>query len=183
MSLISKILPRGGGKPWAFDRLVELMNHVGTLWIFVLMIVVNLDIFGRSVLNQPLPGANEIVSMSIVGLVFLQLAHTLRSGRFLRTELIIERVQRSYPSVGLALDALYNLIGAVMMVVLLWFGIPHFTEAWEVGLYVGTLGQFTFPLWPIRLTVLFAVTITTIQFVIQMLNSMRQMRQHPETRA
>lgn len=166
-----------------FGRLVGLMNGVGTLWIFVLMVLINADIIGRGALNHPVQGVNEIVSMSIVGLVFLQLAHTLRSGRFLQSDLFLGNIQRRAPKLGLAIEAFYNFVGAMMMGIILYFGIPHFIETWNVGEYVGTYGQFTFPLWPIRLVMLFAVVITAIQFLILMVASLQQMAGSTSARA
>ena len=149
-----------------FDGLTGAMNGIGTLWIFVLMVLINADILGRSAFDHPLQGVNEIVSMSIVGIVFMQLAHTLRSGRFLRSDLLATTLEGRRPAAAAMLDALYNLLGAVVMAVIFWFSVPHFFEAWEVGLFVGTFGQFTFPLWPVRLVLLVGVAATGIQFLI-----------------
>ena len=175
--------PPSGQETSVFGRLVGLMNGAGTLWIFVLMVLINADIIGRGAFNHPVQGVNEIVSMSIVGLVFLQLAHTLRSGRFLRSDLFLGTIQRRVPKLGLAIEAFYNFVGAVMMGVILYFGTPHFIETWNVGDYVGTYGQFTFPLWPIRLVMLFAVVITGSQFIILMVASLQQIAGHSSASA
>jgi hypothetical protein len=39
----------------------------------------------------------ELVSLSIVGIVFLQLADTLHSGRFTRADVLLQRLQRTPP--------------------------------------------------------------------------------------
>ena len=53
------------------------MNSIGTAWVFVLLVIINLDIGGRALFNHPVRGVPEIVALSIVACVFLQIAHTL----------------------------------------------------------------------------------------------------------
>ena len=50
-------------------------------WIFVLMVVINVDVIGRTLFTKPLPGVPELVRLSIVAIVFLQIGSTLRAGR------------------------------------------------------------------------------------------------------
>ena len=157
----------------AFGRLTGAMNAIGTMWIVILMVLINADVVGRSGFNHPIQGVNEIVSMSIVGIVFLQLAHTLRSGRFLQSDFMFGLLEKISPRALHIVDALYNLIGAVMMGVIVYFSLPHLVEAWEIGLYVGTFGQFTFPLWPVRLVLIVGVTVTAIQFLILAVAALR----------
>ena len=81
--------PPGSGHPperrssrhfvW-FETLLSGLNSIGTLWIFLLMVVISIDVIGRTAFNAPLPGVLELVRLSIVGIVFIQLGHTLRAG-------------------------------------------------------------------------------------------------------
>lgn len=151
----------------AFSHVVRLMNYVGTFWIFVLTVIILIDIIGRGVFNSPLQGSNELVSMSIVGIVFMQLPQTLRSNRFIRSEIWIDKLIAAKPAIGYAADGIYRLAGAWMMGVICWFAIPHLVEAWEIDLYVGTFGVFVFPLWPIRLILVIGLAATMLQFLLQ----------------
>lgn len=162
------------GRESVFGWLTGVMNGLGTFWIFALMLIINADIIGRAGFNQPLQGVSEIVAMSIVGIVMLQLAHTLRNGRFLRSSLLMDTLWGGWPRAATALEALYNLVGVTMMSIIFYYGLGHFREAWEIGLYTGTFGQFTFPLWPIRLIVLVGVGMTGIQFLLLMLANLRR---------
>ena len=42
------------------------------------MVLINSDVIGRNLFNAPILGVPEMTSLSIVGIVFLQLADTLR---------------------------------------------------------------------------------------------------------
>ena len=60
--------------PWGMHYLIKAMNALGTLWIFALVVLLNTDVLGRNFFGKPLLGVPEILSISIVGIVFLQLA-------------------------------------------------------------------------------------------------------------
>src|ERR671937_441992 len=85
-------------KRWAsFEGLLSALSSVGTMWIFVLMVIINADVIGRSSMNHPIPGVAEFVTLSIVGILFLQLGQCLRSGRMTRADGFLESVRRRAP--------------------------------------------------------------------------------------
>src|SRR3989304_2905183 len=57
-------------QPGGCHRLTGAMNAIGTIWILVLMVLINSDVIGRDLFGAPVRGVTEIVSMSIVGSVF-----------------------------------------------------------------------------------------------------------------
>ena len=95
--------------PWQFQRLGKLLNALGTLWIIALMLLINTDVLGRNLFNAPVRGVTELVALSIVGIVFLQLADTLHSGRFTRADVLLARLKASRPVLAARLQALYHL--------------------------------------------------------------------------
>ena len=124
---------RKGWRHWAsFGGLVEMLNSLGTGWIFVLLILINTDIIGRTVFNNPVRGVAEIVGMTIVACVFLQLAHAIRNDRLTRSEIILSRLGNR-PQFKRILEALYNLLGAAILAVLFAYSIPIFTNAWRMS--------------------------------------------------
>ena len=73
-----------------FNAFTNLMNSIGTLWVFGMMFIICADIASRNFFNHPLNGVPEIIAFSIAGTIYLQLANTLHAGRFTRAELLIE---------------------------------------------------------------------------------------------
>ena len=67
-----------------YDAVVRCMNALGSLWIVLIMILLNADVIGRYVFNQPIRGVPLIISMSLIAIVALQLAASLYSGRMTR---------------------------------------------------------------------------------------------------
>jgi TRAP-type C4-dicarboxylate transport system permease small subunit len=79
------------------DRITMLFNVTGTLLIVALMVLIGADVFGRQAFNAPVSGVPELVSLSIVAIVFLQVPQALRSGRFTRSDSVISLVLKRWP--------------------------------------------------------------------------------------
>jgi TRAP-type C4-dicarboxylate transport system permease small subunit len=162
-------------KPSARDtsllgRITAFLSAAGTVWILALMLLINSDVIGRFVFNSPIVGVPEIVSLSIVGIVFLQLSHTLRLHRFIRSDVLVGRLIKSRPRVGRALQCLHHLIGAGLGLLILWYVFPKFYEAWSEGTYLGDIGRIILPTWPILLIILIGSFFMTIQFFLHALD-------------
>lgn len=152
--------------PRGLVRLTQGLNVLGALWIVALMLLINVDVIGRNAFGAPVRGVSELVGLSIVGIVFLQLADTLRCGRFTRAEVWLAPLQRRRPALAAALQALHGTLGAALMAVMLWAAWPQFLDVARVGEYVGALGDFTAPLWPVRLLVVLGLGLTMLTFAV-----------------
>ena len=137
----------GQALPLNFQRVGRALNALGTVWIIALMVLINTDVLGRNLFQAPVRGVTELVALSIVGIVFLQLADTLHSGRFTRADVLLDRLKRRRPVFAARLQAVFHLVGAGLMGVILW-------AAWR-------------PLvWPVRLIMLVGLSATLITFVL-----------------
>jgi TRAP-type C4-dicarboxylate transport system permease small subunit len=166
-------VPAAGGSAGGVPRRRKLfagllvgLNAVGTVWIFVLMLVINADVFGRTVFSAPLPGVPELVRLSIVGIVFLQIGYTLRSGRITRVESLSIALARRWPRFALAMQGCYSLCGAALFVILFVSCRPIFVRAWTNGDYAGVEGYVTYPFWPIYLILLVGCACSALQFLV-----------------
>ena len=147
----------------AFSAFVAGLNSVGTILIFALVILINLDVFSRFLFNAPIDGVTELVELSIVAIVFLQLGDAVRAGRLTRSEGLYSRLQQNHPRFGHILGALFDIAGAVFFVTILGGGIPRLVDAWQRDYFSGIRGIFVVPVWPVRLIlVIGALTVVFI---------------------
>lgn len=162
-----------------FARVIGVMNATGTIWIIVLMILINSDIIGRSFFLHPIAGVPELVSFSIVGIVFLQLAHTLRSGAMTRSDVLLTVLERRAPRVRFALLAAFHLVGGLLMLMIAWKYWPSVVAAWQhpERNFMGNPGFFTIPQWPLFVLVFLGIGATAIQFLILSWNDARAARE------
>lgn len=155
----------GDPRRLSFGHILSALNAVGTLWTFALLILINADVLGRYLLNRPIRGVPELVALSIVGIVFLQLPHTLRVGRMTRSDVFIAKQLARRPRFGHALEFVYHLTGAGLFTLLVDATLPLFRIAWTEDLYVGAAGDFTAPEWPVKLIVVIGCAAACLQYL------------------
>ncbi|MDE0360913.1 MAG: TRAP transporter small permease [Rhodospirillaceae bacterium] len=149
-----------------FEAAVSALNSLGSLWIAVLMVVIIVDIVGRTAFSMPLRGVPELVKLSIVGIVFIQLGHTLRSGRMTRSDGLLRIFRTRLPRLSHAMTLLFNLVGAGLFVLILDASYPFFVKAWATGEYAGIQGYVSYPVWPVRLIILVGCAVAAIQYCL-----------------
>ena len=164
---------------FGFDRVVLVSNAVASGWIFVLMLLITTDIVLRFVFNSPLSGTTEIVEISIVTILYLQLAHTLKVGRVTRSDALYGAILRKWPPIGNIMGILFHLAGVGLMVAIVYGGWPKWLQAYNGGHFIGNVGVFTFPEWPQRLVLVIGCTMLGIQFALAVVDNIRGMMGKP----
>ncbi len=162
----------------AFDRLVVGMNALGSFWILLLVLLVTSDALGRTFLNHPIEGTHEMIQISVVGIVFLQLADTIRTSRLTRSDSILGILNLRWPRAGAALECAFALLGAVFMGIGLWGSVQLLQEAIDRGSYIGNDGIFTAPVWPVKTLIVLGLTVCLIQFLRIGFSAFREARHH-----
>jgi len=158
--------PFGGPILLGFTKILGALNAIGTFWILALMVLINSDVFGRFLFNAPIDGVPEMIELSIVGIVFLQLGDACRSGRLTRSDGFFNYMQRKKPAIGRAMAVLIDLLALLFMVLILIGSIPLFMEAFTENHFTGEEGVFTAPTWPIKLIIVIGCTVTLLQFLV-----------------
>jgi len=159
-----------------FDKLIAVLNAIGTGWIFVMMMLIVADVIARFGFNSPIRGVPLIITMSIIAVVFLQLADALRAGRLTRSDMLITSMIRKRPKLGYSMQGIFHLAGVFIMSVLLWYSVPFLMKAWRLGTYDGTDGEFTLPEWPVKAVIVVGATVCVVQFFRHFLRDIDALR-------
>ena len=142
--------------------LMALMNAAGTAWIGVITILICSDILGRVLFNYPIIGVPEIVKVSVVALVWLQMAHTLKIGGHIRSDVILDRL----PPRGKALvNVVAALLGTLVFGFLVYGGWPNMIEGWRIGEFEGEL-PVRVPTYPVRTILIVGAALTCCEFAL-----------------
>ena len=139
--------------PQPFDpvrMLLDGLAAIGTIWTFGLMVLICADVIGRSFLNAPITGVSEIAAHSVVGIVFLQIGATIHHRRMTRADFLIERIRARAPRAGHLIEAIFCLVGALVMAFIAQAAMPGVWNSLERGEFFGVQGLFTIPTWPFR---------------------------------
>jgi TRAP-type C4-dicarboxylate transport system permease small subunit len=146
----------------AFHNLLAGMNTLASVWVLFIVALVSADVIGRVAFNAPLPGVPEIVRFSIVGMVWLQMAYTLRSGNHLRTTLFLGRM----PSVAQRAVLIANsLVGIGLFVLIAWLGWIELAKSYEIGAFEGE-HPVRIPVWPVWAILVGGAALTAVQFAL-----------------
>ncbi len=148
-----------------FGTFVGLLNAVGTLMIILLMVLITADVIARNLLGAPIPGVVEMTEAGIVMLVYLQVGHTLRVNRFIRSDGFYRMLQQRRPRVAQAFGLVFNMTGAILFALICYAVRERVTDAWKGDFYIGIQGAFTFPVWPIELAILIGSGVMILQFL------------------
>jgi TRAP-type mannitol/chloroaromatic compound transport system permease small subunit len=114
---------------------------------------------------------------SIVAIVFLQLAAGVHAKRMTRADFLIERIQNRAPLVGAAMETLFLLLGAAVMVMIAYSGWRPMMGAFAAREFFGVQGLFTVPTWPFRAVIVFGASLAALVFVAQAMAEARKLRQ------
>lgn len=142
-------------------------NVVATVWILWLMVLIVGDVLGREMLGHPIAGVPEMVKYSIVGIVFLQIAHTHRAGEMIRSDGIVGALRKRRPGIGRALDLIAQLCGAAFALTLAWAVWPKAVKAYERGEMEGVQGHFTMPVWPFLALIVLGSVLLACSFLLR----------------
>ena len=170
--------PGGGGhRTGSVDRrwrrVVDGLAALGTLLIGVLMVIICADILARNLLGSSLPLVSELGALTLVMIVYLQLAATVRADRLPRTEILLVALRNTRPRVGLLLTAAFDLVGAVMVALIAWSTVHILAKDFAAFEFIGVPGIATLPTWPFRALVLIGVAVAAVEFLIRAVAALR----------
>lgn len=165
-----------------FGGLVLAANALGSAWIVVVMFIVVADILLRYLFNAPLDGTTEIVQASIIAILYLQIAFTLRSGRLTRSDAFYARLMQRRPAAAHLLGLVFHLAGLLFMLAVIWPAWGRWVRAYEAGDFEGVPGVFTFPRWPAYFVLFLGCVLMAIQFALLMIDNLLCLAGRPPLR-
>ncbi len=156
-----------GAADEGFFKFESVLNLIAALVILAVMFIGVFQVFGRKLINLPVPGYVDVIEFVMTVFAFLSIAYTQRLGGHVRMEIIIKRFR------GRALwivEFLGTLTVIGIVAILAWFGYEHFLRAWNIG---DSTIDIEIPLWPSKLLVPVAFAILLVRLFIQLLGFLR----------
>jgi TRAP-type C4-dicarboxylate transport system permease small subunit len=153
------------------NSLAIAANVAGTLSVLALVVILNVDVVARGVFNAPLKGTYEIVQLSVVFIVFLQLADVVRVDRLTRSDGFLNLLHGRRPRLTANLRRIINAISAIFMGLIAYIMFPEFLHMWDTQDYFGVPGVFTAPWWPIKLVIASGCALSCLIFVLKVITA------------
>lgn len=152
-----------------FHWSLSALNMLGAIWVVGIMLLITADVVGRAFFNAPLMGVPEIVKISVVGLVWCMMPHTLKIGAHLRSTILLERMP---PHAKRWVEIVACLLGIAMFGLVVYSGWGNMIEAWRVGEFEGE-EPMRVPTYPIRTIVVLGAALTSLQFLVLLIEHWR----------
>lgn len=136
--------------PHPLEGIARVLAAAGTVWIFLMMLMIVADVVGRNFLDKPITGVAEFAARSVASIVFLQLAAAICSGRMTRSDFLLRIIGARSLGALRALEVFNALLGATLFAVLALIAWPELADAWRSNEFFGVQGVYTVPTWPFR---------------------------------
>ena len=154
-------------------RVAIISNILGALIVLCLVVVVNADVVARGVFHDPFHGTVEVVQLSMVMIVFLQLPDIVRTGSMIRSDGVLMLARRRHPGVFAAVQRVIDGVSAVFMALIAFALWPEFLEALADGSYFGVPGVFAAPWWPVKAVICFSGAVCALLYALKALRGPR----------
>lgn len=151
------------------DWIARTLLTIAAMLAFLLCFLVCADVIGRVVFNSPVKGTPEIVSGSIVIILWLQAAYAIRSGGMIWVDAIHGRLPTR---VQLAMDVLGALLGIAFFALVCWGSVEPALYAWNSNEFEGE-GALRVPVWPARFLVVIGSFLATFNYLLLVIERMR----------
>ena len=133
--------------------------------VVILMAMVVADIFGRKVLNKPVPMSYEVGAFMLVFIVFMGLAYSQRQRAHIRVEFLTLRMS---PKMRAIMDLLAFTLGIAIYGAIFYQTFKWSYHSFEIGEYVA--GLVNIPKWPSQFAVAFGALLISLQFLSDWVN-------------
>lgn len=144
------------------DRISKFLMVLAAVWAFGLTFMILADVIGRGAFDAPINGTTELVTASIVIIVFLQAGYAIRSRSMLRADFLVTHLP---PAVQRVLLAVGYLLGAAFFLMIITGGWDESIRSFTEGEYEGE-GALRVPSWPARWTVIGGSALALINYLV-----------------
>lgn len=137
------------------EKIVEvfanILNIISAIWLASMALLILYDVIGREAFGTPFHGTNEIVSNSVLSILFLQLPLSILNRSSLRTTIVYGLVSTRGKGY---IDAISYLLAGLLFLVIAVGSWPNMIEGWAILEQEGS-GVINIPVYPIRTLVVF----------------------------
>jgi len=152
-----------------FERVNRFFNQMTMILLFLMMLLVVMDVFGRYLFSMPFPGTLELTEVFMVYVVFFSLAYTEILGMHVRAQTLVMRFS---DRVIIIFDLVAFALGLVFFSFMTWASAG---SAWESFLAGQSTETIEFPVYPAKFTISLGCALTVLVFLNKIIRSSRQL--------
>ena len=150
-------------------KMAKYIHILSSVWVFILAVVILVDVGGRVLFLQPLPGTKEILQNSVIAVTFLQIPLAIYSGSMLRTTLLSGLLPNPIKKL---LRTIAFALGFVVFAAIAYATVPEAFDAYRVGEYEGE-GSLRIYSWPIKFLIVVTGAFAAFAYLMMMIADWR----------
>jgi TRAP-type C4-dicarboxylate transport system permease small subunit len=158
----------------AFGRLLDTLAALASVTLFAMVVLVTADIVLRNVGRGGFVWANEVSEYSLYLITLFTAPWLLRRGQHVRLDLVLVMLPER---VAWRLDAVSDIVGFVVSLVLVRYGLAMTYDSWRIGSI--TIKNLIFPEW----WLLAPLPVTFLLVAIEFLFRFQRLLRHRTRRA
>jgi TRAP-type transport system small permease protein len=158
----------------AYSRLLDALAALAAVTLFAMVALVTADIVLRNVGRGGFVWANEVSEYSLYLITLLTAPWLLRRGQHVRLDLVLVMLPER---IAWRLDAASDIVGFVVSVVLVRYGVAMTYDSWRIGSI--TIKNLIFPEW----WLLAPLPVTFLLVAIEFLFRFQRLLHHRTRRA
>ena len=146
----------------------NVLNVLGVAFLIILMFFTAVEIVGRYLFNQPIPGYVEDTELIMAAIVFLGIGYTQRVGAHIRMDLVINKIRGRFYHITESLTLLLALIAyGIIFIMSFQFTVDAY-QLGDVTEYLYT------PTWPSKLCVPLGSFFLCTRLILQIIKNIAQ---------
>ncbi len=146
----------------AFGRLCDALAVLAALILLAMVIVVTADIVLRNTVGGGFAWANEVSEYALYLMTLLTAPWLLRRGQHVRIDIMLTLVP---PQIAWLMEAVGDLLGFAVCVVLIRYGFAMTYDSWRLGAI--TIKNLVFPEWWLLAPLPVTFVLLAIEFVFR----------------
>ena len=154
-----------------FFRFESLLNLIGGIVIFLLVLLATSNVLGRWLFSLPIDGYVDWVEQAMAFIAFLGIAYTKRLGGHIRMDIVISRLHGRFLWFAELVSVALMLLVTLMLI---YGSYLHFWRAYDIG---DSSLDIHLPTWPAKLVVPFALTVLALRLLLQLWGYARAIRE------
>jgi len=158
-----------------YFKLESLLNLIGGMVIFAVVLLAVANILGRKIFNLPVNGYIDWTEQSMAFFAFMGIAYCQRLGGHIRMDIFVGTLKGRVLWFFESLSTLFMLL---MTLVLIYGSYGHFLRAWTNG---DSSFDIELPTWPAKLIIPIAMTVLALRLLLQLWGYIRAFKDNAET--
>jgi len=149
-------------------KIERVLALIGGLAVFSLMLLAVVNVTGRNVFNNPLPGYVDWIEQAMPLLAFIGVSYCMRLGGHIRMDILVGRLRGRV--LWLA-EFVSTFAVLVLMLLLVWGSWAHFDRSFDLAAPSWSRDSsfdIQLPLWPAKLLVPVAFSVLCLRLALQL---------------